>query len=287
VSTWVLLRGLVREQRHWGDFPALFAAGLPGAHVITLDLPGNGARHAERSPTRIAAMVDDCRATLRARGVTGPINVLALSLGGMVALEWCARHPDDVAHLVMINTSMRPFSAFYRRLRPQNYAAIVRQVLTGDAAAMERLVLRLTSNGRIYDGAIDSGASDSGASDNGASDSGTIDHGASDNSPFDAALLARWIGYQREFPVTRANAMRQLLAAARYRAPAVAPAHTRMLVLSSRADRLVDAACSRDLAAAWRLDSEVHPTAGHDLPLDDGAWVAATVRRWLSRGGPA
>jgi pimeloyl-ACP methyl ester carboxylesterase len=247
VSAWVLLRGLVREQRHWGDFPARLGAALPQSRVLTLDLPGNGARHAERSPARIGAMVENCRASLRTRGVAGPVNVLALSLGGMVALEWAARYPDEVARLVMVNTSMRPFSPFYRRLRPRNYAAIVGQVATGDAAAMERLVLRLTSN-----------------------------------RPLDAALLERWIGYQRQYPVTRVNAVRQLLAAARYRAPALAPARTRMLVLSSAADRLVDAACSRALASAWRLAHAVHPTAGHDLPLDDGAWVAAQVARWLA-----
>jgi hypothetical protein len=25
----------------------------------------------------------------------------------------------------------------------------------------------------------------------------------------------------------------------------------------------------------------LHPTAGHDLPLDDGDWVARVVRLWL------
>ena len=214
----------------------------------TTDLPGNGARHAETSTTRVAAMVEDCRATLRARGVAGPLNVLALSLGGMVAVEWGARYPHEVARLVLVNTSMRPFSAFYRRLRWQNYAAIARQLVGGDAAAMETLVLRLTSN-----------------------------------APVDAALRERWIAYQRQYPVTRANAARQLLAAARYRAPVVAPAVARMLVVCSREDRLVDASCSRALAAAWQLDCEIHPSAGHDLPLDDGAWLVATLHHWLAR----
>jgi len=25
----------------------------------------------------------------------------------------------------------------------------------------------------------------------------------------------------------------------------------------------------------------IHPEAGHDLPLDDGAWVAGQIRAWL------
>ena len=30
MSTWVLLRGLTRESRHWGDFPDILREHLPG-----------------------------------------------------------------------------------------------------------------------------------------------------------------------------------------------------------------------------------------------------------------
>jgi hypothetical protein len=30
----------------------------------------------------------------------------------------------------------------------------------------------------------------------------------------------------------------------------------------------------------------LHPSAGHDLPLDDGPWVAAQVRDWLTGNLP-
>jgi len=81
--------------------------------------------------------------------------------------------------------------------------------------------------------------------------------------------------------VSASNAMRQLLAAARFRAPEVAPPAP-LLVLCSRGDRLVDPQCSIRLAAAWNARLAVHPTAGHDLPLDDGPWVAARVREWTA-----
>ncbi len=63
--TWILLRGLMREQRHWGDFPATLARALPGASIVTPDLPGNGRRHAQDSATRVADMVAACRQDLR------------------------------------------------------------------------------------------------------------------------------------------------------------------------------------------------------------------------------
>ncbi|PMZ18082.1 alpha/beta hydrolase, partial [Pseudomonas sp. FW306-02-F08-AA] len=41
--------------------------------------------------------------------------------------------------------------------------------------------------------------------------------------------------------------------------------------------------CSQALAAAWNLPLVMHPFAGHDLPLDDPAWVVAQVLQWATR----
>jgi len=245
--TWILLRGLMREQRHWGTFPATLARALPGARIVTPDLPGNGTRHAQDSATRVAAMVESCRQDLLARGIPAPYHLLALSLGGMVAVEWAHRYPQEIVRCVLINTSMRPFSPFYRRLRWQNYGALLRQLLVGDARSQEALILRLTSRRHA--------------------------HG-------NPALLADWLSYQQEYPVSRRNALRQLLSAARYRAPASRPAMP-VLVMASAQDQLVDHRCSQRLARAWQADCLIHGEAGHDLPLDEGEWLARSVARWL------
>ena len=60
-------------------------------------------------------------------------------------------------------------------------------------------------------------------------------------------------------------ALRQLLAAMRYRAPRRVPP-VPLLLLSGAADGLVHPACSAAVARAWRLPMAVHPDAGHDLP---------------------
>ena len=249
---WVLLRGLMREQRHWGGFPARLAQSLPGAAIVTPDLPGNGERHAMDSPTRVAEMVEFCRQDVSERGIAPPYRLLALSLGGMVAVEWAQRYPQEVALCVLINTSMRPFNPFYRRLRWQNYGALLRQLLLGDARSQEALILRLTS--RRHAGG-------------------------------NPALLAEWLSYQQEYPVSRRNALRQLLSAARYRAPASRPAMP-VLVIAGAQDQLVDHRCSQRLARAWQADCLIHRDAGHDLPLDDGDWVADTLVQWLGRMAP-
>lgn len=247
MTNWVFLRGLARERRHWGVFPDTFRAALPGARVLALDLPGNGALHASTSPTRIGDMAAFCRAELSRMGVAPPYQLLAMSLGAMVAVAWAAAHPDEVRAGVLINTSMRPFSPFHWRLRPANYPALLKLALLGGSArAWEETILRLTSR-RLASS---------------------------------AAVLDDWIAYRRECPVSRCNALRQLLAAARFHAPARRPA-PRVLVLASARDVLVDVRCSQRLAQAWQADIVVHPDAGHDLPLDDGAWVARQVRDWF------
>jgi pimeloyl-ACP methyl ester carboxylesterase len=242
---WILLRGLMRDSRHWGDFPQLFGHHNPGAEVLALDLPGNGALHRQRSPLQVEDMAEYCRAELVRRGQRPPYRVLAMSLGAMVTAAWAAAYPRELAATVLINTSLRPFSPFHQRLRPRVYPTVLRMALSDPGIrASEGAILRLTSN-----------------------------------LPR-AEVLEQWIVWRELRPVSTANALRQLAAAARFRAPRTAPA-VPMLLLSSAADGLVDPRCSQKLAQAWHCPIRVHPDAGHDLPLDDGAWVAAQVRNWL------
>jgi len=249
VSTWVLLRGLTREAGHWGAFPTMLRERLPeGDRVIAIDLPGNGRRNRERSPTRIEDYVDDCRRQLRALGVAMPVHVVAMSLGAMVTADWASRHPEELAGCALVNTSLRPFSPWYRRLRPANYGALLGVIWPRSRPrAREQTILQLTTR-----------------------------------HPADAAgTVDAWIALRESRPVRGANALRQLWAAMRYRASAEPPA-VPLLVISSRCDGLVDVRCSQRLAHVWRAPIVEHPTAGHDLPLDDGRWVADQVARWAA-----
>lgn len=239
-NTWILLRGWTREAAHWGDFPAHLEATLPGARVVTLDLPGCGQRHGASSPARIEAIMEACRTALAAQGQAPPFRLFGLSLGGMVAAQWAAAHPAEVAACVLVNTSMR--GAPFARLRPSAWPALLRIALARDAAAAESGILRLTSHRHA-----------------------------------EAARIAEWAAIRRARPVAPATAWRQLVAAARFALPARPPG-VPCLVLCSAADRLVHWHCSRTLAAQWQAPLVVHPSAGHDLPLDEPAWVAEQLR---------
>lgn len=243
MSTWILLRGLTRESGHWGAFPAQLAAHLPQARILPLDLPGNGTRHRERSPLRIGDMLADCRTRLAAQGIDGPLHLLAMSLGAMVALAWASEHPEQLAGGVLINASCAGLNPFYRRLRPSGYPALLGVLAGRDARAREAAILCLTS------------------------------------ARADSAVLDEWLALRRHHPVTLLNALRQLTAAARFRLPPRRPA-VPLLLLSGARDALVDPRCSATLANCWRLPHLEHPDAGHDLPLDDGDWVAERIAAW-------
>lgn len=248
--SWVLLRGLTREARHWDDFAERLARALPGSasaatRVLALDLPGNGVFCREASPATVPAMADFARAQLQARGLAPPYRLVAMSLGGMVAADWALRHPQDVGRLVLINSSMRPLGRAAERLRPANWPALALVAARwGDAAYAERVIHRITCNR-----------------------SSSLEQD-----------LAAWIRIRRDAPVSAANAWRQLRAAAAF--TMAAPPACPTLVLSSAADHLVHPRCSAQLAQAWQAAHHEHPWAGHDLPHDDADWVCRRIAGW-------
>ncbi|GAC1528038.1 MAG: alpha/beta hydrolase [Ramlibacter sp.] len=233
------MRGLAREAGHWGAFAQALARAT-GEEVLTPDLPGNGSRFAQRSPASVPGLLQECRAQLPA---TGAATVLvAMSLGAMVALEWCRQAPLEIAGCILVNTSAGGASPFWRRLQPRNYAALAWAAWPGtETAARQAAVFRMTSNaGRNQE------------------------------------IIDRWTALAQTHPVSPVNALRQLWAAARYRAPRHKPA-VPLVLLACEADRLVHPSCSLRLARRWQVPLHLHPWAGHDLPLDDPDWMLERV----------
>jgi len=249
MTTWVLLRGLTRSSAHFGDFGEGFASRVGAARVLSIELPGNGTLCQERSPTHIVDFVDHCRASVRRAGERGPVHLLAMSLGAMVAAAWAQQHPTEIAAGVLINTSLRPWCPLHWRLRPARYPTLLRLALAGGSPLRrERAIFQITTRLRSAEA---------------------------------ATIVAHWAALREARPVHPANAVRQVIAALRYRAPARAPG-VPLLLLASAADALVDPRCSHRIARQWAVPCREHPTAGHDLPLDDPQWVADQVACWLA-----
>ncbi|MFC7418459.1 alpha/beta fold hydrolase [Iodobacter arcticus] len=242
MKTWVLLRGLMRESRHWGEFIPKLQAQYPNDRIITIDWPGNGVLHQEKSLSHIRDMVAHIRQTLAEQHINGPFYVLAISLGAMAAVAWANAFPHEIRACVLINTSLRPINPFYHRLRLQSIPALI-GLLFNNVQGKEKIIIELTST----------------------------------NKP--QAALEQWIQFQKQFPISSSNILRQLTAAIRYRAH---QPHVPLLLLSGAKDKLVSPACSQTLASKWQVPCRVHTQAGHDLPLDDGDWVLKQIEQYLS-----
>jgi pimeloyl-ACP methyl ester carboxylesterase len=247
---WLLLRGLVREAGHWGRFLPLFRAGFREATVRAADLPGCGTQHGVTAPAGVSQLLAHVRnEDLRLRAGTPeanrPIWLLGISLGAMVLCQWLREHPGEVAGAVLINSSAADLSRPWQRLRPVGGLRLARAALARDLAARERHIYRATSARRERENMVVPG----------------------------------WVELARTHPVSRANARTLLTAANQFRlGTVVEPPPT--LVLAAAGDRLVHPRCSRALAAALGSELRLHPTAGHDLPLDEPEWVVSEVQGW-------
>jgi len=226
----------------------LLQAAFPKAQIHTLDLPGTGRFHEQRSPNSIEAILAMTRQQALNDGVLqAPVTLLGLSLGGMVAWEWMRRHPEDVCASVLVNSSFAGVSPFYQRLRWQSYGKFLRVLAADSVYDEERAIVRLVSNRPDQDRLL---------------------------------TVQDWTKIHRQRPISFKNSFRQIRAAALYRPGAQGP-NKPVLLLSGLGDRLVSPACSSAIQQKWQLQLRRHPTAGHDLPLDAGDWVLEQLKNWI------
>jgi pimeloyl-ACP methyl ester carboxylesterase len=248
-KNWILLRGLARESAHWGEFVPMMQKTFPDARITTLDLPGTGQFYRDESPTTINAIAEHVRSQALELGLLGqPVLFLALSLGGMIAWEWLRTYPDECAGAALISTSFGGLSPFYERMRWQSYLKFFSLLTTRNIYKRELTLLQLLNNNREMDG----------------------------------KLAQEWEKIQKQRPISFKTLYRQLQAAATY-CPDSAMLVKPVLLLNSKGDQLVDPSCSEAIQKKWHLDLRTHPWAGHDLTVDDGAWVALQLKEWTAQ----
>ena len=174
-------------------------------------------------------------------------GVLGLSLGGMIAMQWCANYPEDFKKLVVINTSAGGLGGGFVRLTAEAVHTLARAVMIRNPRMKESLVCHLISNLRAND----------------------------------EGVIAAYEKIAIESPIPSSIAASQLTAAARFKAPS--SINTSMLVLSADNDRLCPPEFSDLIATKYGAEHLTHPTAGHDLPLDDPSWVIEQVFQFAQK----
>jgi len=235
---WILLRGLARGVGHWGSFADKIQEHFPSDRFEFIDLPGNGTRHREKSPTRIADYVKDLRAQSQFVQKGEPFQILSVSLGAMVTVEWMHEYPHEVQKAYLVCTSSSGVSPFYHRFQLTNYLrAVTLYKAQKNETLWEQTVLEMVANSH-------------------------------ERREAEKPAL---ISFTKEYPVSAENVLRQMLAASKYKFPQQPPGEIHLL--GSYGDRLVSPQCTLKLAEKWGLKPTMHPWAGHDIPIDDPHWL--------------
>lgn len=241
----LLLRGLTREARHWGDFPDQLK-NLDCVNTVNcIDLPGAGVRYGETSPLSIDAYVDDLREKLKSDNDGRPWAVLAISMGAMIAMQWCKKYPDDFKYLIVINMSAKNLANPLKRLSLGTVGFIFKSLYDQSVEQREQGIKNLTTNINM-----------------------------------DNDIVKKWIAYAHDCPVSIPNFFRQITAAAQFKAPNNLEVAT--LILASENDHLAHVSNSKNLAKKLKNSVlKLHNIAGHDLPLDDPKWVIEQTNEFL------
>lgn len=247
--TWIFLRGLARHKIHWGPFSKKIQDHFPKDRFFFEDLAGNGEWQSELSFTNHKDNVEFLRQNLRKKEAfqSGPMFVVGLSQGGMVSALWASLYPSEVQQLWVVNSSSRDFSSVHQRFNPQQIPLLLENLFfTKTSFESEVSLLDATTN-----------------------------------------LLSREqkIEFAKRFresaQTQRKNIFCQLIASAKFSFPKNLNAASTTVVYS-KADRLVASECSIRLADHFGFKTWTHPTAGHDLFLDDPDWFISNLRQYFS-----
>jgi pimeloyl-ACP methyl ester carboxylesterase len=246
------IRGLIRSQFHWHQFPAHFDRIAQqqslNSTAVFFDIPGNGHRYQEATPFSIAEIADDINKHIHhyltihnidsSNNSHSRIHLVGISMGGMIAADLISKSNIDFASVHIINSSFANLSPFWQRLKLPAVINLMANIW--HIGTRERAILKWTSN-----------------------------------SPSSLNLAPEWIKETEQHPLSLRNVFAQLWAASHYFLDSKAIANS--VVYCSKEDRLVSWACSETLAHYWQVPLECHSEAGHDLPLDNPQWLAEKI----------
>jgi len=246
-KNWLLLRGLAREKRHWGIFPALLKEYFPDHNFYPLELPGVGQKVKMSAMSTIDGYADHLREEWLhlKRESDGPWGIIAISMGGMIAMNWCARYQSDMAALVLMNTSGGNLSAPHHRFSPSALKMVIKLFFKENYQERERAILELTTR----------------------------------KADISTELIHEYATYSAEHPIKRKNFLKQIYAAAKFKVPL--KINTPLLILAGKHDGLAHYKCSRTLADHFKAKTVLNEEAGHDLPLEDPIWIAEQIDSFL------
>lgn len=249
IKNLLLLRGLIRESKHWGEFPNQIQAHYPFVNVHTIDLPGAGNRNHLIAPTHIKDYIPQMRddyLKIKNEHKNGNWYLLSYSMGGMISMKWLSQYPEDFESGAIINTSAKNFATPFKRLGLKAIKKIPSLLLTQNIQKREKIILNLITE-------------------------------IKKPSP---EIIESWTKIQKDHPVSTINSFRQLIAASRFTTPR--EIKTPLLFIASKNDSLAHYTTSIRLAEYFNCKYKVHEKAGHDIALDDPEWLIRVLGNFFN-----
>ena len=100
----VLLHGYLESMYVWDDFAPLLT---PSVRVITVDIPGHGISEVKGEVHTMEMVADVLHQMLKSLEIER-VTMVGHSMGGYVALAFCARYPEQLDGLVLLSSTPNP-----------------------------------------------------------------------------------------------------------------------------------------------------------------------------------
>lgn len=246
-----LLIGLTKESAHWNEeFIAELQKKLNPKKIVKFDIPGTGQFISQNSPASIQEIAAKMHENYADEFKSNDHRLLvAISLGGMIGIEWMNQFPKDFHSSVVINSSLNGLSPVWKRVQPLAMVNFIKIFLTKEPAKKEELILKLCSN---------------------------------DKTMFEK-IHPNWVEIGKTRPVTPANMAKQTLAGAKYKAGKLP--EIPHLIIASKFDRLAHYSCSEVLHQQWGGEFQLFtdPKIGHAFHVDGAKELSDSISNWYNK----
>lgn len=116
----VLLHGYLESMYVWDDFAPLLT---PSVRVITVDIPGHGISEVKGEVHTMEMVADVLHQMLKSLEIER-VTMVGHSMGGYVALAFCARYPEQLDGLVLLSSTPNPDTEAKRENRRREIALV-------------------------------------------------------------------------------------------------------------------------------------------------------------------
>lgn len=232
---YLLIRGLARHQGHWHQFPELLKTKTN--QVICLDSIGNGEFAHLNSPINLVSNTEFLREKWQTKIINNePWTLISISMGGMIALDWCAKYPEDFKKFYIMNTSAANIVPPWKRFSFSTFIKLPKLIFNSPFN-QEKEILSITLAKQLVNAEL-------------------IESNLNFNLP----------------RTTIANFWKQLLSASLFKTPKIKNTDRLVFIVGLR-DKLVSPINTIKIASYYKAKLIIAKELGHDIPLDDANWL--------------